>query len=160
MKSFILQLLIIIVIFQGVTMYRQANMLDSDTEAAPNFTLLDVSYQPQHLLAKNGQQTVVYFFAPWCTVCRYSMGNLQDIYEDNDDINIVAVALDFANKTAVDDFILDLQLTMPVLLGNEQVKQAYQISAYPSYYVLSPQHTIEYRSMGYSTQIGLMMRIN
>ena len=143
-------------------MVRETSMLSSwQKESAPNFELTSLEgnesfiYQTAHGVEHN---TVVYFFAPWCSVCRISIQNLQNLYERDENISIVAVALDFVDVDEVALFSQDLNLTFPILLGNEEVKQRYQVSAYPSYYVLNQLGTIEYRSMGYSTELGLFLR--
>ena len=51
------------------------------------------------------------------------------------------------------------QLTFPVALGHEGVKKTFKIKGYPSYYVLDEQNTIVSRSMGYSSEIGLYLRL-
>ncbi|NMP15298.1 TlpA disulfide reductase family protein [Thalassotalea sp. Y01] len=134
-------------------------MLSADSSETPNFQLLDLSYQPRDLLvADTSNPSIIYFFAPWCSVCRFSMDNLQSLYQRNPDVNIVAVALDFKDKQEVQQFVERMGLEFPILLGNQQVKQAYKVSAYPSYYVLDEQQQIQHKSMGYSTELGLYLR--
>lgn len=102
---------------------------------------------------------VVYFFAPWCKVCHMSIKNLQKIYEEHGDIDVIAVALDFTDKYEVEEFVGSHQLTFPVALGNETIKSDYQISGYPSYYVINEQNIITSKSLGYSTELGLQLRV-
>ncbi len=104
------------------------------------------------------KKTVIYFFAPWCQVCHVSIGNLQSLYEKNEQLDVIAVALDFNNSDEVMEFTKQHQLTFPIALGNEKIKQAFSISAYPSYYVLSEENTIITKSMGYSSELGLYLR--
>lgn len=165
MKGFIAQILIVIVVFNLVSMFRESSMLSSSKQEPPNFQLLDLKNNPHSILplatANNDTvkgKTVLYFFAPWCSICRVSIGNLQNLYERNDDVTIIAIALDFMDKEEVAKFAQKLQLSFPIVLGNEEVKQAYQVSAYPSYYVIDERNTISHRSMGYSTELGLYLR--
>ncbi|MEW6997058.1 TlpA family protein disulfide reductase [Colwelliaceae bacterium BS250] len=109
-------------------------------------------------LPNNDHKTVVYFFAPWCSICRISINNLQDLYERSDNINIIAIALDYQHRSEVDKFAEKLQLSFPIVLGNESIKQNYKVTAYPSYYVLNEKQIIEHRSMGYSSALGLYLR--
>ena len=174
-KGFIVQVVIIVVIFNLVSSLRETSMLSSwNNDAAPSFnlpTLKNDTYSlAQPLLTLNGESdesdkkvsraknTVVYFFAPWCSICKASIGNLESIYKNKTNVDIVAVALDYKDVGEVESFAKDLQLNFPITLGNEQVKQAYKVSAYPSYYVLDANNHIIHRSMGYSTSLGLYMR--
>ena len=80
------------------------------------------------------------------------------LYKYNPDIDIKAVVLDYQSIAEVEQFAKNLDLTFPILLGNQNVKQAFKVSAYPSYYVLDKNGAIEHRSLGYSTALGLYLR--
>lgn len=162
MKSFIIQVFIIVIVVNLVSLVRETSMLSAwEKDTAPNFELTTLRAEPAYIY-KNNQtnehKTVVYFFAPWCSICRVSIQNLQNLYERDNSVSIVAVALDFVDKQEVADFSKTLNLSMPILFGNEEVKQSYQVSAYPSYYVINQLGKIEHRSMGYSTELGLFLR--
>jgi peroxiredoxin len=109
-------------------------------------------------LNSQGKTTVLYFFAPWCQICHMSIGNLQTLYEKNEQLNVVAVAMDYTNIDEVMDFTKQHQLTFPIALGNEEIKHAFSITGFPSYYVISGENTIIGKSMGYSSELGLYLR--
>ncbi|MCP4988643.1 MAG: TlpA family protein disulfide reductase [Colwellia sp.] len=109
-------------------------------------------------LNAKGKTTVLYFFAPWCQVCHASISNLQAIYQKNEQIDVIAIALDFKSIQEVQEFTQQHKLTFPIALGNEVIKQNFQISGYPSYYVLSEENVIIGKSMGYSSELGLYLR--
>ncbi|WP_394174514.1 TlpA disulfide reductase family protein [Thalassotalea litorea] len=161
-KSLLLQAVIIVIVFNGVSALRESGMLSSwQHQNAPDFHLNSLDSSTVNLNQAMGEQkTVLYFFAPWCSVCRFSIGNLQALYEKHpsERVQIYAIALDFVDQQEVESFVEGLELTMPILLGNEALKQAYQVSAYPSYYVLDQNQQVVHRSMGYSTELGLLLR--
>jgi thiol-disulfide isomerase/thioredoxin len=109
-------------------------------------------------LKASGKTTILYFFAPWCQVCHASIENLQALYQKNEHIDVIAIALDFTTKQEVMKFTSQHQLTFPIALGNEAIKQTFKISGYPSYYVLSEENVIIGKSMGYSSELGLYLR--
>lgn len=109
-------------------------------------------------LNSTGKTTVLYFFAPWCQICHVSIGNLQTLYEHNQDIEVVAVALDFTSTKEVIRFTNQHQLTFPVALGTEEIKNAFEITGYPSYYVIDQDNVIVSKSLGYSSTVGLYLR--
>ena len=84
-----------------------------------------------------------------------SIGNLSRL---SDDLNTVAVALDYKNTEQIKTFVGDRDLQVPVLLGNSRVAAAYQVSVYPSYYVIDGQGKVLGRSAGYSSLAGLLWR--
>lgn len=137
-------------------------MLSTDTkvEGLNNGSFMHVPTLMGETVSLNSKdkKTVIYFFAPWCSVCHFSIGNLQALYEKNPHLDVIAVALDFTDVADVIDFTKEHQLTFPIALGNEKIKQAFSISAYPSYYVISEDNSIIRKSMGYSSELGLYLR--
>jgi peroxiredoxin len=102
--------------------------------------------------------TIVYFFAPWCQICHASIGNLQARYQQDQKLNVIAVALDFTDVDEVLAFTKKHQLTFPIALGNEAIKQSFEITGYPSYYVINEENMIVSKSLGYSSELGLYLR--
>jgi len=109
-------------------------------------------------LNAKGKTTVLYFFAPWCQICHYSIGNLQTLYEKNENIDVIAIAMDYRNTDEIKEFTQQHKLTFPIALGNEAIKNAFAVRAYPSYYIVDKNNTITGRSMGYSSELGLYLR--
>jgi hypothetical protein len=68
------------------------------------------------------------------------------------------VAMDYTSVDEVMEFTMQHQLTFPIALGNEEIKHAFSISGFPSYYVISKKNTIIGKSMGYSSELGLYLR--
>ncbi|MFT5756524.1 MAG: thiol-disulfide isomerase/thioredoxin [Alteromonadaceae bacterium] len=122
-----------------------------------NYPLTSLMNEPI-ILKAHDKITVLYFFAPWCQICHVSIGNLQALYEKNQHIDVIAVALDYMNTDEIKDFSLQHQLTFPIALGTEQVKKSFKINAYPSYYIINAQNTVIARSQGYSSEFGLYLR--
>jgi peroxiredoxin len=109
-------------------------------------------------LNAQGKTTILYFFAPWCQVCHASIGNLQALFQKNEQLDVIAIAMDFTSSEEVIRFTSQHQLTFPIALGNEAIKQTFKISGYPSYYVLNEENMIIGKSMGYSSELGLYLR--
>lgn len=157
LKNLLLQAVIFIAIFQSLSWFKGLDMVDTDTRLpAQQLTLTTTVGETVSLTPS--KKTVIYFFAPWCSICHVSIDNLQAIYQKNEDINVIAVALDYVDNAEVNQFVSKHQLTFPVAYGNEEVKRLYKISGYPSYYVVDEQNTVIGKSMGYSTELGLYLR--
>lgn len=161
-RSFAIQALLFLIVFQSISFLREMSMLSTDVELSTSdsqsFTQVPTLMGETVSLNSQGKTTVLYFFAPWCQICHMSMGNLQALYEKNEHLEVVAVAMDFTNIEEVMDFTKQHQLTFPIALGNEEIKHAFSISAFPSYYVISEENTIIAKSMGYSSELGLYLR--
>jgi len=133
-------------------------MLSNDSQINEIHSVESLNNELIALKAQN-KQTLVYFFAPWCSVCHASIENLQNIYKKNSDIDVIAVALDFVDRAEVEAFTARHQLTFPVALGNEAVKKSFKVKGYPSYYVIDEDNTVVAKSMGYSSEIGMYLRL-
>ncbi|MEY8215070.1 MAG: TlpA disulfide reductase family protein [Colwellia sp.] len=166
LRSFTIQAIIFMVAFQVLSFLRETSMLATETPLTEIITAdqgVDIDKIPTLMgdtvsLNAQGKTTILYFFAPWCQVCHVSIGNLQALYQKNQQINIIAIAMDFTNHKEVMSFTSQHQLTFPIALGNEAIKQTFEISGYPSYYVLNEENMIIGKSMGYSSELGLYLR--
>lgn len=149
----------------GMDQYLSRNMLETTARKAPLFNLMQVDASarlttqfPMKKLV--GKPTIVYFFAPWCSICHLSISNLQALYEEQgEQVNVIAIALSYESIDQVREFMEDKTLTMPVLLGTGMVATEYKIDAFPSYYVMDAEFKIVARSRGYSTEVGMKMRL-
>jgi thiol-disulfide isomerase/thioredoxin len=161
-RNFLFQALIFFLIFQLASSFRESSMLATDTKLDASerlvFNKVPTTMGETVSLTSQNKKTVIYFFAPWCSVCHLSIGNLQSLYEKNPQLDVIAVALDFRDTKEVIDFTKEHQLTFPIALGNEQIKHAFSVSAYPSYYVINEHNSVIWKSMGYSSELGLYLR--
>ena len=139
-------------------MIRETSMLSTGDQATQQSLLLKTLGNKTIELANINKTTVVYFFAPWCQICHASISNLQAVYEKNDQINVIAIALDYVDEKEVFEFSSQHQLTFPIALGSEQIKAQYKIEGYPSYYVINEENIVIAKSLGYSSEIGLFLR--
>ena len=133
-----LEVLIALGIFLALTEYQARDMLakGSPVAALEGPTLEGGSYQMNAELDK-APLHLVYFFAPWCTVCDMSIGNLNLIRNQypESELTISIVALDYQTVNEVAEFINDHDLPMPVILGDRSWQQAFNIKGFPSYYL-------------------------
>lgn len=162
LRSLAIQLFLALIVFQTISSFREMDMLSTDSNlnvyTNQQFTKVPTLMGESVSLTSEGKTTILYFFAPWCQICRLSIGNLQSLYEKNEHLEVVAIALDYTSIDEVVNFTKQHQLTFPIALGNEEIKHAFSISAYPSYYVINEENTVIGKSMGYSSKLGLYLR--
>jgi thiol-disulfide isomerase/thioredoxin len=150
--------LVFFLIFQGLSLLRETDMLASGTSISAQQTTLTSLNNKVVNLHSFEKTTVLYFFAPWCQICHASISNLQAVYQKNPDIDVIAIALDFVDQAQIKAFVNRHQLSFPVVLGNENIKKQFKVKGYPSYYIINEQNTVISKSMGYSSEIGLLLR--
>ncbi len=162
LRSLFIQALIFFLAFQALSFFRESSMLSTNSQfnATPISQFDNVTTLMGDTVSLNamGKTKVLYFFAPWCQVCHVSIANLQNLYQKNEHIEVVAIVMDYTDTDEVLAFTKQHQLTFPIALGSENIKDVFSITGYPSYYVLNDQNIITARSMGYSSQLGLYLR--
>jgi thiol-disulfide isomerase/thioredoxin len=127
-------------------------------EAAPSTQLAQLDGSGIRNAIETGETGIVYFFAPWCRVCRASIGNLDDLVARGSVGWGTLVALDYADAAEVQDFIDRTGVSLPVVLGDSQTARDWSIGAFPTYYVIDADGLIRSRSVGYSTWLGMWAR--
>jgi len=138
----------------GIQVWKTKDLLAEGT-VAPWFELTALDGQIYRLEAK--QATLLYFFAPWCTICHFNIRNLEKLrrVRPSEELSIFLIALSWNEVKEVNQFVAKHNLTLPVLLGTAEVAKAYHIKGFPTYYILNKEHQIIKKSVGYSTEWGL-----
>lgn len=148
-------------IFLALSHWQERDMLQSNT-VAPTLSAPALDGKTYQIpTANNNKRTLIYFFAPWCKVCDFSIGNLNILRAqfDESELDIIIVALAWDSQVEVEEFIARHDLDFPVLLGNQQWQEKYKVQGFPSYYVLDEQGEVLARALGYSSSIGMLRRI-
>jgi len=159
-SSLLLNAVLILIAFIGVSAFQARGMLSTDRQFAPDLraaTLHDIDFD---LEEAGDRATLVYFFAPWCTYCALSSDNLVRLrrLRDENDLLIIAVALAWENVAEVADYVEKHELNIPVLLGDANIMREWKVYGFPTYYVLDSKQRVAERDIGYSTQLGLWWR--
>jgi len=151
-------------LFIGLSLYLSRNMLPPASVAPelrlPQLTTIDPTSANLSLDVVQWQaaeKTLVYFFAPWCGVCRASMPGLTLLASK--DTQVVTVALDWKTTEEVSQFVDKVGFEGKVLLGTAATKTAFQIDAYPSYYVIDKNGQVLHKDRGFSTPPGMWLRL-
>ncbi len=147
-------------VFISINMWQARDLLPLGSDSqAPAFSLADRAGTYYQLDDYKGQRVIVYFFAPWCSICALSIHNLVDVAAEKDpELVVLAIGLDYQNAEEVWEFADKHKLQMPVLLGGAQQMFDWQINAFPTYYVINESGQIISRSIGYSAELGIRWR--
>ncbi len=96
-------------------------------QSAPDFALQSLEGKTVHLSDFHGKAVVLNFWATWCQPCKIEMPwfeKLQKQYEPQG-LQIIGVAMDDASKEEIVKFAAHVRVSYPVLLGKEEVGNAY-----------------------------------
>lgn len=152
--KWLVQALILIAVILALIIWQQKDML-ADYEQPKPVVLEDLNGQMHTLFAQpKNKKTLLYFFAPWCSICHISMPNLANL--DKSSVDIYAIALSYQTSAEVDKLISNINYSSVVLLGNDKLAQEFKISAFPSYYVLDENNKIIHKGLGLSSNLSLL----
>lgn len=161
LKNIAKNLLLIIVVVVVVSRFQARNLLTGG-ETAPSVATSTLAGGEFSLDQARGKKVLLYFFAPWCGVCKVSAGNLDWIRAlfSEKGTEVVAVALDYQSTTDVREFATSSGIErIPVAFGSDEIRDDYKINAYPSYYVIDEEGKVSAKSVGYSTFLGMWFRL-
>ena len=132
---------------------------------APNFDLSDLSDELVIFEEYRGKPIVLNFWATWCAPCRIEMPVIQNKYEKySGELAVVAIN-NAESKEDVQAFVNEFGLTFDFLLDPEaEIQRLYQISGYPTTFIIDSDGVIRVRHIGllsddqldrYLTEVGL-----
>ncbi|MYL64964.1 redoxin domain-containing protein [Bacillus hwajinpoensis] len=119
-------------------------------QIAPNFKLQTLNGEAVQLSDYRGKRVIVNFWATWCPPCRAEIPDFQKLYEKKD-VEILAVNLTETEESTegVEEFVKEFGMTFPVVMDeNSDVSNTYQVSAYPTSYMIDSNGRIQFVAMG------------
>ncbi|MCG8699379.1 MAG: redoxin domain-containing protein [Bacteroidales bacterium] len=154
--SVILQFLVFIIFVWGITKWQSRHLI-TPKKTVPKMILSGLD--GKKYVFPESRKTVLYFFAPWCSVCRFSSHNIVAYRKSvaNQKVAVYAIGLGWRRKDELRKFALKHKLSMPVLVGDEKVQTMYRIKSFPTIYILK-NGVVADRVVGYTTELGLRLR--
>jgi thiol-disulfide isomerase/thioredoxin len=158
--SLVFDAAVLLAVFFAIHAWQTRELPVDELAPATQLAVLEAAGSPgeRQAVVVSGKAGIVYFFAPWCGVCRASIGNLDGLVKGGQVAWGTVVALDYADVDEVRDFIDRTGVSLPVLLGDAQTAANWSVRAFPTYYVIDASGRIDSRSVGYSTWFGMWAR--
>lgn len=100
---------------------------------------------------------LVHFWASWCPICRLEQDSIASIAADRP---VITIATTSGTRDEVAAYLRDNGLEMPVLLDEEGgLARSWGVSGVPATFVVDREGNIRHAGQGYSTEIGLRLRL-
>ena len=93
------------------------SLSDSQTEIFFNATSKDINNKNVSLSQYKNKWLLVNFWATWCAPCREEIPELNELFKNNKDIHIIAIAID--EIKAVNKFLIKTPIDYESLISND-----------------------------------------
>lgn len=120
-------------------------------EIAPDFELETIEGETVKLSDYRGQKVIVNFWATWCPPCRAEIPDFRQIYDEMDDVEILAVNMTDteSDRDKVEPFVDDFEMEFPVPMDEDSsVATTYEVVAYPTSYMIDSDGHIQFKAPG------------
>ena len=119
-------------------------------DAAPDFTLTDLSGKSISLSDLKGKVIFVNFWATWCGPCRHEIPDFIEFYKENKDNGavILGVSVDTsANK--VRDFVDEYKINYPIAMATDSIVRDYKPGRFiPTTIIIDTEGMIQEKKVG------------
>ena len=100
---------------------------------------------------------LVHFWATWCPICRLEQDSIASIAADRP---VITVATTSGDSGELADYLAEHGLEMPVLMDEDgTIARAWGVNGVPSSFVIDTAGRIRHAGTGYSTEVGLRLRL-
>ena len=140
-KRHLLTVLLFLLIYGGVRSYQLSGYTQGE---APTFSATSIEGHAFNLTDYRGQPVLIYFWATWCPVCKLERGTIEGLSEDHTVLTVASWS-EYGDLTVRENIDLFSGL--------------YGVTGVPSFFVLDGDGQIRFIERGYTTSIGLRLRL-
>lgn len=153
-RGYTLQVAIALVIIAGVRIWQQRDLVSGP---APARTGILLDGRTVAATVQAGQPMLVHFWASWCPVCALEQGSIESLARS---YPTLTVAMQSGPDAEVAAHLRKEALTFPVLNDPKgAISTQWGVRAVPTSFIVDAQGRIRFVEVGYSTGIGLRLRL-
>lgn len=158
--------IILIVVMLGITIFGASGGKSIRIDqAAPDFELTDFDGNTIQLSDYRGKTVVMNFWATWCRVCQAEMPHMEKFYRDQQNEDVVVLSINATSQERSSDIVgnyVDKEgLSFPIVLDKSgDVLTKYNVTAYPTTYIIDPSGNIRERYLGAVSSDNMKKAVN
>lgn len=152
--------LVILTLIVSVVGWWQNRDLPARGTPMPEFSFATIDHQVVSNESLKGKATMMVVWAPWCGVCKFESPNVSRVHRwMGERANVVSLAIGYRDYASITGFVRDHRVDYPVLVGNEDIEEALKIQRLPTVFFFDEQGEVTFRTSGYTTTLGLLVRL-
>lgn len=153
-RSHAINLLLFILVIAGIRFWQQRDMFSGP---APRLQGITLDGQPYSLPAHPGSPVLVHFWATWCPVCRAEQHSITALARD--DAKVITIAMQSGKPAEVAQHMREQEIVFPVINDPDgRIARTWGVHAVPVSFIISPDGSVRFVEVGYTTEIGLRLR--
>ncbi len=124
--------------------------------AAPDWKLVSLKGDTVSLKQLRGKVVLLDFFYNSCYPCRLAIPHLQEIHKKYSDQDVIVVGIDPVDKKSTDlqATLNKAGVTYTVLLADKDLAKKYQVSGYPTVYILDGEGKVFFAVSGFGETLA------
>ncbi len=149
-----LQVISFLLLLLVLRAWMQRGMVDGPVPALHGNLLNGESYS---LLTDSRRPLLVHFWASWCPVCKLEQDTIQAI---SDDYPVITIAMQSGEASEVAEYMRQENMQFAVINDPQGIlSKRFGVRAVPSSFIVAKNNMIVFRETGYTTAIGLRLRM-
>jgi peroxiredoxin len=154
-RGYTFNVLLLVILVVGIRAWQQRDMVGGAAPVLQGVTLAGQTYRlPAHPL----QPVLVHFWATWCSICRAEQGSITAIAHDNP--NVITIAMQSGKPEEITQHMREQGIDFLVVNDPEgSIASAWGVHAVPASFIIDPDGRIRFVEVGYTTEIGLRLRL-
>ena len=123
---------------------------------SPDWKLVSLKGDTVSLKQLRGKVVLLDFFYKSCYPCRLAIPHLQKLHKKYNELDVVVIGIDAVDKNTDDlKAMLDKDgVTYTVLLAEKDIAKQYQVTAFPTIYILDAGGKVFYASSGFGESLA------
>jgi len=147
-------ILLILLLFAGLQWWQARDLRQGP---APALSGTDIHGHAQSLAQYRGQPVLVHFWATWCPICRMEEDAIDGLSAD---FPVITVATTSGSPAELAGYMQREGLGFPVVVDESgDLARQWGVVGVPTTYILDPKGNIAWAGQGYSTGLGLRIRL-
>jgi len=149
-----LKVLFFVLLYLLLRAYTQQGMAQGE---APDIQATTLNQQIFILHQAEPKPILIHFWATWCGICKMEQASIEALSED---YNVMTIAMQSGSDQEIKSYLNKNNLSFEVINdASGEFVERYGITGVPASFVIDSNNEIVAREVGYTTPLGLRLRL-